>query len=288
LNMAKPSHECTCSALFPTIDALKSHVAEYQSFAGNLERIIDRCKDHSVVDEQSNRTTALLRHCPDSRCKRTKEFSKRKEVRTHYRKHVGCNEVCLCCGEKFRWASDFLRHVPDVDEMDSMQNSFMLLRRRKAVEKVDRQLTEVLERKRKRDQEDEDEDTGRTKRVKPIEIYPTGNEALEKAELDLNLSAPVHDINFTAVEATTGAGPELSLGAPVHDIINFTAVEATTGAGPEFSLGAPIHSTINFTSFRAGQDMDSYWNLSAPVHNVINFTRTGTATEAELDLYGCQ
>ncbi|KAK0627096.1 hypothetical protein B0T14DRAFT_127257 [Immersiella caudata] len=249
--MAEPPHECTCSAFFPTIDALKSHVAEYQSYVENLKRIIDKCKDHSAVDEQSDRTTAdrttAPRHCPYNRCKRTEAFTKRKELRTHFRKHVGCNEVCLCCAGIFRWASDFLRHAPNADKMDGMQCTFMHSRRQIVVETVDQQL-EALEGKRKRDG-DEDEDTG--KRIKTDTSV-----ALEKAELDL------------------------TLGAPVHDTINFTPVQATTGA----RLGAPIHSTINFTSFGPGQDVGSDLNLGASVHNAINFASTGTATEAELDL----
>ena len=99
------------------------------------------------------------------------------------RTDVGYNEVCLCCGERFRWANDFLRHVPNVSEMGNIMAFFMTTQRGMVVERIDRELFEAEGKNYKRQQENED--GGMLKKAKLTKICPaTGN----------SINAPIHTL----------------------------------------------------------------------------------------------
>ncbi|KAK3371622.1 hypothetical protein B0T24DRAFT_629773 [Lasiosphaeria ovina] len=181
--MESPWQECACSALFPSLSALNDHLDEYKSLKTNLEKTIasaslalESCRAHSAAFEDGHEQSTKVRNCPYNGCKRVQAFSKLKEVRIHYRGHVECNEVCLCCGGRFKLASAFLRHIPDASQMDRMMAHYMSTRRENLVRRVDKELFEAEGRKNKT--QEEDEDRRPPKRVKLTEIDPTASNGM--------------------------------------------------------------------------------------------------------------
>ncbi|RTE71382.1 hypothetical protein BHE90_014213 [Fusarium euwallaceae] len=85
--------------------------------------------------------------------------------------HVECNEVCQCCAVRFRRASKFLRHTPDVSEMDDHQVAYTTQRRDIIVKRVDEELHLAENKKRARDAADEYAES--YKRAKLSQVDPT-------------------------------------------------------------------------------------------------------------------
>merc|ERR1712000_527305 len=113
-----------CSASFDSNDALRGHLNEYRVRAAELEK----CQAHANanVNEESEggtgseveeRGKSIRRNtsCPYSGCDRTVPFQKGQQLRVHFRRHVACEEVCVCCFKVFRRASEFIRHMRELN-----------------------------------------------------------------------------------------------------------------------------------------------------------------------------
>ncbi|RMJ00579.1 hypothetical protein CDV36_015866 [Fusarium kuroshium] len=111
--------ECNyCSALFATSDLLEAHLQYFRSRIPELEE----CRAHanannedlgycSGSEDEDFDTIRANSTCPYEECKRTQPFKKGQQLRVHFRTHVTCEEVCVCCFKIFRRTSEFIRHT---------------------------------------------------------------------------------------------------------------------------------------------------------------------------------
>jgi len=123
-----------CSASFDSNDALRGHLNEYRVRAAELEK----CQAHANanVNEESEggtgseveeRGKSIRRNtsCPYSGCDRTVPFQKGQQLRVHFRRHVACEEVCVCCFKVFRRTSEFIRHMREHSIMSETKKKYV-------------------------------------------------------------------------------------------------------------------------------------------------------------------
>jgi hypothetical protein len=89
---------------------------------------------------------------------------------------VGCNEVCQCCAHRFMLASQFLRHTPNVLQMDDDQAAYVTDRRERMVKRVDNELRLAESKKRSREAEDACMDVPKRTKLTEACAAPTGGQ----------------------------------------------------------------------------------------------------------------
>ncbi|KAG8413001.1 hypothetical protein J3458_013422 [Metarhizium acridum] len=144
--------QCTCSANFPTNDALEAHIQEYRSREPYLRNELARCQNHAIScenddleencgerEEAERAGRRKPRDCPDTSCDRhSQSFTTRQRLRRHYQTHIGCDEICVLCGKRFTTVSAYIQHI---DKHEPIPND----RKRVYVEESRNELLRITE-----------------------------------------------------------------------------------------------------------------------------------------------
>ncbi|KAM0185553.1 hypothetical protein ACHAPI_012131 [Fusarium lateritium] len=138
-----------CSALFERSALLDAHLEYFRSRISELEECRAHAKananaendaydpdsdeddddndDNDDNDGGGSDLPAIRANtkCPFEECDRSHPFKKGQQLRAHYRVHVRCEEVCVCCFKVFRWTSEFIRHTREHPTTTKIKKKYM-------------------------------------------------------------------------------------------------------------------------------------------------------------------
>lgn len=218
----------------------------------NISAALGRCSVHaeakfeSSTDGKEELETDRRHYCPYRECERTETFSKRKELRIHFRTHVECNEVCQCCAYRFRVASKFLRHTPDVSEMDTHQASYATKRRDLIVERVDEELRLAESKKRTREVTDDYAKTCKQVKLAHVDTTITSFDHGIAPSVQISLD----DIRGNALPSDTLLTAAQTFHEPTTQLIESGEDMAAFEQMPNLAAyNAPVHNEINWLSW---------------------------------------
>ncbi|KAK0628275.1 hypothetical protein B0T17DRAFT_148351 [Bombardia bombarda] len=211
--------QCTCSAFFPTNDALEAHLEEYKSRERYLSAEREKCRTHSRVDDDPATCDNGLddsNNGPTSIHGGTTSSGQHLCPRNEY---VSCEKVCVCCFKVLRLASEYIRHADKHKDAHGAELTYITAVCAELCEHVDQELDRSLAEHKKRAWDTADLDLVASEARRP---------RLDKTDgMNANHSRPQHinagfaDISVEAFYANSMEESSTYFDAPILSILNF-------------------------------------------------------------------
>ncbi|EXU96024.1 hypothetical protein X797_010918 [Metarhizium robertsii] len=248
--------QCACSATFLTSDELDAHIEEQKSLKVTLEKskasisaALGRCSVHipkfeSTTNDKEDPAIGRGRHCPYSGPPVQADGNENPA-------DVECNEVCQCCAYRFRVASKFLRHTPDVSEMDMHQASYATKRRDVIIERVDEELRLAENQKRARGMADDYAETCKLVKLSHVDLSTTGVDHGIASSVPNTLDGIRNALpSDTLLAAAQSINEPLKVCQPITQLTESAEDLAAFEPMPNLTAyNAPIHNEINWLSW---------------------------------------